>query len=85
VSFCLMSGTQGFLSSFDRTDLLLRFEDKVGIPLESKQGNQPSSRDEVVNTGPLLSCGCKLQLLLSAYMYPEEHLELQKGSQASFR
>ena len=32
--------------------LLLRCEGKVGIPLESKQGNWPPSQDEVENMGP---------------------------------
>ena len=33
----------------------LRCEGKVGIPLDLKKGNQPSSRDEVGNTGPFSS------------------------------
>ena len=30
---------------------------EVGIPLNSKQGHQPSSQDEVGNTGFISSCG----------------------------
>lgn len=48
--------------SIDETALLLGCEWKVGIPLELKQGNQPSSQDEVGNTG--LSSSCCVILVL---------------------
>ena len=37
---------------------------KVGIPLELKQGNLPSSRDELGNTGLFSGFGVKLGVLL---------------------
>ena len=37
------------------TGLLLRCNGKVGIPLQTKQGNGPSSRDEEGKTGLFLS------------------------------
>ena len=40
--------------------LLLRCRGKVGIPLQTKQGNGPSSRDEDMNPGLFLNCGEKL-------------------------
>ena len=46
------------------TGLLLKWEGKVGIPLELKEGNQPLSGDEVGNTGLFLSCGGKLEVPL---------------------
>ena len=42
----------------------MRWEGKVWIPLESKQGNQPSSRDEVMIMVFFLHCGGKLGVLL---------------------
>ena len=55
----------GFLShSIGETDLLLRIQGKVGIPLRSKQGNRPSSRDEVGNMGLVSNCGGKLRVPL---------------------
>ena len=43
-----------------KTGLLLKWEGKVGIPLELKEGNRPLSGDEVGNMGLFLSCGEKL-------------------------
>ena len=42
------------------TSLLLRCERNVGIPLQTKQGQGPSSRDEEGKTGLFLRCGKKL-------------------------
>ena len=71
--------------SIGETGLFLSQEGKVGIPLESKQGNRPPSLDEVGNTGPFLSCGHNLGLQSSGDVNLGEHPELHKGSQASFR
>ena len=60
-------------------------ERKVGISLESKQVNRPSSRDEVGNMGLHLSYGRNLGFPLSCDGYLREPLELHKGSQASFQ
>ena len=62
------------------TGLLFRYEGKVGFPLEKKQGNRPSSQDEVGNPGPFSSCGRKLGLLSSDDVNLGEHLELHKES-----
>ena len=60
-----MAGILGFLSSsIGEKGLLLSCEGKVGIALVMKQGNQPSSHDEVGNTGLFSSCGRKLVVLL---------------------
>ena len=42
------------------TGLLLRCDGNIGIPLQTKQGIGPSSRDEEGKPGLLLSCGGKL-------------------------
>ena len=42
------------------TGLLLMCDGNVGIPLQTKQGIGPSSRDEEGKPGLLLSCGGKL-------------------------
>ena len=70
--------------SIGETGLLSRCPGKVGIPLESRQGNRPLSPDEVGNTGPFSSSGRKLGLLSSDDVNLLEHLEVHKGSQASF-
>ena len=68
VSFWLEAVTVGFLSSFNRWDRPpLEEWRKVRIPLESKQGNRPSSRDKVVNVGHISSCGRKLVILLELW------------------
>ena len=60
VSFLLATGIVGHLSSFNGRDRpSLECEGKFRIPLESKQGNRPSSQEEVGNTGLFLSCGRK--------------------------
>ena len=46
------------------TDLLLRYEGKVRIPLELKQENQPSSLIQVGNRGFFSKCGGKLRVPL---------------------
>ena len=46
------------------TGLLLRCDGNVGIPLWTKQGNGPSSRDEEGKLGLFLSCGGKFSVLL---------------------
>ena len=46
------------------TGLLLRCDQNVGIPLQMKQGNGPSSRDEEGKLGLFLSCGGKFSVLL---------------------
>lgn len=38
------------------TGFLLKYEGEVGIPLEWKQGNRPSSQNEVGSTGFFSSC-----------------------------
>ena len=62
----------------------MRCEQKVRIPLESKQWNRPSSRDEVENTGLLSSCGGKLRIPLKWWWIFEAPLGLHKCSQALF-
>ena len=58
MSFHLSTGTRGtYRVKIHETGLLLRCEGKVGIPLQLKQGSQPLSRDEMGNTGILLSFG----------------------------
>ena len=52
--------------SIGETDLLLRFDGKIGIPLKSKQENRPSSQDEVGNMGFFSSCGGKLGVPLKS-------------------
>ena len=42
------------------TGVLLRCDGNVRIPLQTKQGNGPSSRDEEGKPGLFLSCGRKL-------------------------
>ena len=46
------------------TGFILRCEGKVGIPLESEQGNRPSTRDEVGNMEFFSSCFGKLRVPL---------------------
>ena len=46
------------------TGLLLVCDRNVGIPLQTKQGNGPSSRDVEGNPGHLFNCGGKLGLPL---------------------
>ena len=46
------------------TDLLLRCDVNVGIPLLMKQGNGHSSRDEEGKAGLYLSCGGKFSVPL---------------------
>ena len=70
--------------SIGETDLLLRCEGKVGIPLESKQGNLPSSRDELANTASSHVVAGYSGFFLSYGEYLGEPLELHKWSQASF-
>ena len=43
-----------------QTGLLLRCDGYVGIPLQTKQENGPSTRDEEGKPGLFLSCGGKL-------------------------
>ena len=43
--------------AISETGLLFEVLGEVGIPLNSKQGHQPSSQDEVGNMGFILSCG----------------------------
>jgi len=45
--------------------LLLRCGRNVRIPLQKKQGNRPSSREEEWKTGLYLSCGMKLSVPLT--------------------
>ena len=53
--------TPGVLLEFQgETGLLLRCDGNIGIPLQTKQGIGPSSRDEEGKPGLLLSCGGKL-------------------------
>ena len=53
-----MRGSSG--ASVGETGLLLNCEGKVGIPLESKQENLPSSPDEVRNAGLFSGFGWNL-------------------------
>ena len=46
------------------TGLLLMCDENVGIPLQTKQGIGPSSRDEKGKPGLFLSCGGKLRVPL---------------------
>ena len=46
------------------TGLLLRCDRNIGIPLQTKQGIGPSSRDEEEKPGLFLSCGGKLSVPL---------------------
>ena len=46
------------------TGLLLMCDENVGIPLQTKQGIGPSSRDEEGKTGLFLRCGKKLGIPL---------------------
>ena len=46
------------------TGVLLRCNGNVRIPLQTKQGNGPSSRDEEGKLGLFLSCGGKLRVSL---------------------
>ena len=55
---------------------------KVGIPLESKPGNQLSSRDELGYTELSSSCCAELGVPLDFGPCSRESLELPKGSQA---
>ena len=43
-----------------QSGLLLRCDGNLRIPLQMKQGNGPSSRDEDMNPGLFLNCGEKL-------------------------
>jgi len=43
-----------------QSGLLLRCDGNLGIPLQTKQGNGPSSRDEDMNPGLFMNCGGKL-------------------------
>ena len=63
--------------------LLLRCLRKVGIPLESKKGNQPSSRDDLVYT-ELSSC-CSAEFAVPLDLGLGETLELPNGSQDTCR
>ena len=47
-------------------NLLLRRSRNVGIPLQTKQGNGPSSQEEKWKTGLFLSCGVKLSIPLTS-------------------
>ena len=46
------------------TGLLLSCDGNIGIPLQTKQGNGPSSCDEEGKPGLFLSCGGKLSVPL---------------------
>ena len=59
---------------------LLWCDGNVGIPLQTKQGNGPSSRDEEGKMGLLLSCGGKLGVPLEWRLF-----ELPKEFQVLFR
>ena len=75
--FNLRQGHQGSSQvSLGETGLFLRCEGKVWIPLESKQGNQPSPRNKV---------GGGMGFLLSGDGYLGEPLKLHNRSQVSFR
>ena len=53
--------TPGVLLQFQgETSLLLKCDGNIGIPLQTKQGNGPSSRNEEGKPGLFLSCGGKL-------------------------
>ena len=62
--FILWQETRGSSRFSIRERGFLIFEGKVGIPLKLKQGNQPSSRDEVMIMVFFLHCGGKLGVLL---------------------
>ena len=67
------------------TGLLLMCDENVGIPLQTKQRNRPSSRVEEGKLGLFLSCMGNSAFLSSRYGYVGELLELPKGCQVPFR
>jgi len=78
--------TPGILLEFQgETGLLLRCDQNVGIPLQMKQGNGTSSRDEEGKMGLFLSCGRKLDVPLEWRRVFGELLEWPKGCQVPLR
>ena len=65
--------------------LLLRCGGKVGTPLQTKQGNGPSSQEEEWKTGLLVSCGGKFNVPLEWKWVCQQLLELPKWGQIPFR
>ena len=64
--------------SIGETCLLLKYEGIVGFPIESKQENLPSFRDEVGNTGLFLGFSGNLGIPLELRWESQEPLELHK-------
>ena len=62
---------------------LLRCLRKLGITHESKPGNQPSSRDDLVYTE--LSSNCSAEFAVPLDLGLAKTLELPNGSQATYR
>ena len=56
---------------------------EVEIPLDSKQGHQPSFQDKVGNTGLISSCGGKLRVPLELRRVSRGTSRVEKGGQAS--
>ena len=50
------------------------------FPLELKQGNQPSSRNEMGNTGYFSSCGRKLGVPLESLQWNRASSQVEKGN-----
>ena len=65
--------------------LLLRCLWKVGLPLQSKPGNQLSSRDTMGCTDLYSSCCAEIAVPLDLSWCLREPLELPKGSRATCR
>ena len=88
--FSTSDPTPGVPLKFQGETGLLWCDGNVGIPLQTKQGNGPSSRDEEGKMGLLLSCGGKLSVFLEWRRvcrgdgYVGELLELPKGCQIPF-
>ena len=55
-------------------------EGTVGIPLESKQGNQPSSLNEMGNTGYFSSCSRKLGVPLESLKWNRASSRVEEGN-----
>ena len=67
------------------TGLLLSCDGNIGIPLQTKQGNGPSSQEEEWKTGLLVSCGGKFNVPLEWRWVCQQLLELPKWGQIPFR
>ena len=77
--FELWQEPRGFSGiSIGETCLLLKYEGIVGFPIESKQENLPSFRDEVGNTGLFLGFSGNLGIPLELRWESQEPLELHK-------